>query len=44
MVKEQMVGCLQAAVDRVVQLCHAEEETAKELVKAVSDAVLAGSG
>ncbi|EST05219.1 Armadillo-type fold [Kalmanozyma brasiliensis GHG001] len=40
MVKEQMVGCLQAAVDRVVQLCAAESE-AKDLVQAVSDAVLA---
>ncbi|CDS01647.1 hypothetical protein, partial [Sporisorium scitamineum] len=43
MVKEQMVGCLQAAVDRVVQLVQEEsaDEEAKELVKAVSDVVLA---
>lgn len=43
MVKEQMVGCLQAAVDRVVQLStHSEAgEAEKELVKAVSDVVLA---
>ncbi|SPO23752.1 related to NOP9 - essential subunit of U3-containing 90S pre-ribosome [Ustilago trichophora] len=44
MVKEQMVGCLQAAVDRVVQLTtqvESEEEEAKQLVKSVSDVVLA---
>lgn len=43
MVKEQMVGCIQAAVDRVVQLTQREEsgEEERELVKAVSDVVLA---
>lgn len=43
MVKEQMVGCLQAAVDRVVQLTQEEsdKEEVKELVKAVSEVVLA---
>ena len=43
MVKEQMVGCLQAAVDRVVQFSQQEEvgEDEKELVKAVSDVVRA---
>ncbi|TKY85420.1 hypothetical protein EX895_005582 [Sporisorium graminicola] len=46
MVKEQMVGCLQAAVDRVVQVVQEEnaqneEEEAKELVKAASGLVLA---
>ncbi|SPO24454.1 related to NOP9 - essential subunit of U3-containing 90S pre-ribosome [Ustilago trichophora] len=43
MVKEQMAGCLQAAVDRVVQLTtqrESEEEEAKQLVRSVSDVVL----
>ncbi|SNX83769.1 related to NOP9 - essential subunit of U3-containing 90S pre-ribosome [Melanopsichium pennsylvanicum] len=43
MVKEGMIGCLQAAVERVVQLSEGNgSEESKELVKAVSEAVLAG--
>ncbi|CBQ73328.1 conserved hypothetical protein [Sporisorium reilianum SRZ2] len=43
MVKEQMVGCLQAVVDRVVQVVQEDgaHEEARELVTAVSDVVLA---
>ncbi|GAC76082.1 hypothetical protein PANT_19c00092 [Moesziomyces antarcticus T-34] len=44
MVKEQMIGCLQAAVERVGQLCDpaaaVEGDGARELVKAVSGVVL----